>query len=173
MIKDVLKRKQTLILLGAWLIIILLVAGDTAVRKIYSRFGMLGEEISLGEEKLLRLSAILRQEKDVASQYEKISAGYRNIPDTDSLLQEVERLARKSGINLLNVKPTASSDEGLYRVYSLRIEAQDEVPAIARFMNILSDEFKGVSIERLQISAQNRDELPRTVAAINAIVFKE
>jgi len=168
-----LKRKQTLILLGAWLIIIVFVIGDSAVRNIYARFGRLDEEISLGEEKLLRLSAILKQEQDVAAQYDKVSSGYKNIQDTDSMLQEIERLARKSGINLLNVKPTAASDEGLYKTYSLKIEMQDDVPALGKFLNMVSEEFKGVSIERLQINAQNRDELPKATAAINAIVFKD
>ncbi|HOU36312.1 MAG TPA: hypothetical protein PK562_03495, partial [Candidatus Omnitrophota bacterium] len=88
------------------------------------------------------------------------------------LLQEIERLARKAGINLLNVKPTATKDEGLYRVYSLRVEMQDDVAAVARFMNMISEEFKGAGIERLQISGQAKDELPKVIAAINAVVFK-
>ncbi|MFA5101074.1 MAG: type 4a pilus biogenesis protein PilO [Candidatus Omnitrophota bacterium] len=168
----ILQRKQTLILIAAWLIIIVAVIGDSAIRNIYNRFGRLDEEISLAEEKLVRMNAIVKQAKAVDSQYAKVTQGLRNIQDTESLLQEIERLARKAGINLLNVKPTAAKDEGLYKVYSLKIEMQDEVAALARFMDMVSEEFKGVGIERLQINAQTRDELPRASAAINAIVFK-
>ncbi len=158
--------------MAAWLIIILVVIGDSVVRNIYNRFGRLEEEIGLAEEKLVRLNAIIKQAKAVDSQYGKITQGLRNIQDTESLLQEIERLARKAGINLLNVKPTATKDEGLYKVYSLKVEMQDEVAALARFMNMISEEFKGVGIERLQISAQTKDELPKAIAAINAVVFK-
>jgi Tfp pilus assembly protein PilO len=168
----ILQRKQTLILIGAWLIIILVVIGDSVVRNIYNRFGRLDEEIGLAEEKLVRLNAIIKQTQAVDRQYEKVTQGLRNIQDTESLLQEIERLARKAGINLLNVKPTATKDEGLYKIYSLKIEIQDEAAALARFLNMVSEEFKGVGIERLQINAQTRDELPKATAAINAVVFK-
>lgn len=166
------QRKQTLILIAVWLIIILIVIGDSVIRNIYGRFGRLDEEIGLAEEKLLRLNAILKQAKAVDSQYDKLTQGLRNIQDTEGLLQEIERLARKAGINLLNVKPTATRDEGLYRVYSLRVEMQDDVAALARFMNMISEEFKGAGIERLQINGQAKDELPKVIAAINAVVFK-
>ena len=166
------QRKQTLILAAAWLIIILIVIGDSVVRNIYERFGRLDEEITLAEEKLVRMNAIIRQSKSVDSQYAKITEGLRNIQDTEGLLQEIERIARKAGINLLNVKPTATKDEGLYRTYSLRVEMQDDVAALARFMNMICDEFKGVGVERLQISGQAKDELPKAIAQINAVVFK-
>jgi Tfp pilus assembly protein PilO len=168
----ILQRKQTLILIGAWLIIILVVIGDSVVRNIYNRFGRLDEDIGLAEEKLVRLNAIIKQAQTVDRQYEKVTQGLRNIQDTESLLQEIERLARKAGINLLNVKPTATKDEGLYKIYSLKIEMQDEAAALARFLDMVSEEFKGVGIERLQINAQSRDELPKATAAINAVVFK-
>ncbi|HOU37010.1 MAG TPA: hypothetical protein PK562_07065, partial [Candidatus Omnitrophota bacterium] len=88
------QRKQTLILIAVWLIIILIVIGDSVVRNIYGRFGRLDEQISLAEEKFLRLNAILKQAKAVDSQYEKLTQGLRNIQDTEGLLQEIERLAR-------------------------------------------------------------------------------
>jgi len=96
----------------------------------------------------------------------------RNIEDTEGLLQEIERLARKAGVNLLNVKPTGSRDEGLYKVYSLSVEMQDDVAAFARFMNMITEEFKGIGIERLQINGQAKGELPKETAALNAVVFK-
>jgi hypothetical protein len=166
------QRKQTLILIAAWLIIIVVIIGDSVVRTVYNRFGRLNEEISLGEEKLARLQQIIKQSGVVDAQYDKAVRGYKNIRDTESLLQEIERLARKSNVNLINVKPTATKDEGLYKIYSLKIEIQDEVSALVRFLDIISEEFKGVGIERLQINAQTRDELPRASAVINAIVFK-
>jgi len=168
-----LKRKQTLLLLGAWLIIIVVIIGDSVVRKLYSRFGGLDEEISLAEEKLVRLNAIVKQAAAVDAQYGKLIQGYKNIQDTESLLQEIERLSRKSGINLPNFKPAATKDEGLFKTYSLKIEVQDDVTSIAQFLSMISEEFKGANIERLQISAQNKNELPKAAASISAVVFKE
>jgi len=167
-----LQRKQALILIAVWLIIILVVIGDSALRYIHSRFGRLDEEIGLAEEKYLRLNAIVKQARTVDSQYASIMQSSRNIEDTEGLLQEIERLARKAGVNLLNVKPTGSRDEGLYKVYSLSVEMQDDVAAFARFMNMITEEFKGIGIERLQINGQAKGELPKETAALNAVVFK-
>jgi Tfp pilus assembly protein PilO len=168
-----LKRKQTLLLLGAWLIIIIVIVGDSVVRNLYSRFGSLDEQISLAEEKLVRLNAIVKQAGSVDAQYGKLMQGYKNIQDTESLLQEIERLSRKAGINLPNFKPAATKDEGLFKTYSLKIEMQDDVASIVQFLNAVSEEFKGVNIERLQITAQSRTELPKATASISAIVFKD
>jgi Tfp pilus assembly protein PilO len=169
----ILKRKQTLILLSAWLIIIVVIIGDSVVRNLYSRFGSLDEEISLTEEKLVRLNAIVKQAGSVDAQYGKLMQGYKNIQDTESMLQEIERLSRKAGINLPNFKPGATKDEGLFKTYSLKIEMQDEVASVVQFLSMVSEEFKGVNIERLQITAQSRTELPKAAAAISAVVFKQ
>jgi len=172
MIKKKIKKRE-LILFSVWLIIISVIFADSAIRNAYLKFSRLDEEITLNEEKLLRLNVILKQSGEVNSEYEKAIAGYKRITDSDNLLQEMENIAKKENVNILNIKPAAAKQEGLYNTYSVKIEAQDEIAMVARFLNALSEELKSVSVERLQINAQTRAELPKVSLLINAVVFRE
>jgi Tfp pilus assembly protein PilO len=165
-------KRQELILLAVWIIIILAVAGDSAVRQAKVKFNRLDEEIVASQQKLARLNAIIKQEKELNAEYEKVFSGYQAFKDSDSLLQEIGEISKKLNVNITNIKPSSVKEETTYRLYSIRIDGQDEVYAIAKFLNTLTRELKSVSIERMQFSAQNRDELPKVSVTVNALVFK-
>ncbi len=166
-------KKKELLLISLWLIIILGVVGDFAFRSVFVKFGRLDEEISLSEEKLLRLKAIAKQEKGLERGYRNLFAGYKDIKNSDKLLQEIQNVAKQADATILNIKPVSEKDEGLYKIYSIKIESQDEIQFIVKFIQALSQELKGVGIQRLQIAAKEKQELPRATLVINAVVFKE
>jgi Tfp pilus assembly protein PilO len=166
-------KRLELILLGVWLIIVIAVVAYMAVSKASFRFNQLDDQITLNQEKLARLSAIVKQEKELNVEYEKALAGYNPIKDSDSLLQEIESIARKLNVNIVNIKPVSTKEEAAYKSYSIRIEGQDDVYAVAKFLDILTDELRSVSIERMQVSSQNRNELPKVSVVVNALVFKQ
>ena len=166
-------KRLELILLGVWLIIVIAVVIYMAISKASLRFNQLDDQITSNQEKLGRLNAIVKQEKELNREYEKALAGYNPIKDSDSLLQEIEAIARKLNVNIVNIKPVSTKEETAYKSYSIRIEGQDDVYAVAKFLNILTDELRSVSIERLQVSSQNRNELPKVSVVVNALVFKQ
>ena len=166
-------KRLELILLGLWLIIVISVVIYMAISKASFRFNQLDDQITLNQEKLSRLSAIVKQEKELNAEYEKALAGYNPIKDSDSLLQEIELIARKLNVNIVNIKPISTKEETAYKSYSIRIEGQDDVYAVAKFLDILTDELRSVSIERMQVSSQNRNELPKVSVVVNALVFKQ
>ena len=165
-------KKRELILMGFCLIIIAAILTDTVIRGINLRFSRLDEEIVFNQEKLLRLNTILRQAKELNSQYERLLSGYKELKDSDIFLQEITGIAKRININILNIKPGLTKDEGLYRIYSIKIEIQDEVSSLAKFMHVLSEEVKSINIEQLQINTQGKDELPKASISINAAAFK-
>lgn len=165
-------KRQELILIGLWLIIILVVAGESLVRESRTRFSRLDDEIVAGQGKLVRLNAILKQEKALNAEYERVLSGYRPVKDSDSLLQQIDAIAKRLNVNITNIKPASAKEEASYKSYSIRIDGQDEVYAISRFLNVLTAELKGVSIDRFQISAQNKDELPKASITVNVLVLK-
>jgi Tfp pilus assembly protein PilO len=165
-------KRVELILFGLWLIIILAVAGYMIIAKASARFVQLDEGITANQEKLARLNAIIKQEKELGAEYEDVFSGYRPIKDSDSLLQEIDAIAKKLNVNITNIKPAAAKEEAGYRYYPIRIDGQDDVYAIAKFLNAICSQIRGVSIERLQFSSQNRDELPKVSIEVNALVFK-
>ncbi len=165
--------KREWIFLSVSIIIIFALLSDKVSRGAFAALQRLDAQISLNERTLLRLKGILRQAKELDEAYAKIVSSQKVLKDSDNVLQEIEAIARKTNVNILNMKPTLSRDEGAYKVYSIRIESQDDIPTFARFLYALTEELKGVGAERLQVSVQNKDELPRISLTMNAIAFKE
>jgi hypothetical protein len=166
-------KRQELILLAAWIIILLPYFGFSMIQKVYSRYNRLDGEIAANKAKLARLNAIVNRERELNGEYQNAFSGYRPIKDSDSLLQEINAIAKRLNVNITNIKPASVKDEASYRSYSIRIEGQEDITEITNFLNVLTQEIRGVNIERLQISAQNRDELPKVSISINALVFKQ
>ncbi len=162
-----------LILVALWLIILLAVGIDALMRKTGSRFISLDDEITINQAKLNRLKAVLKQEKELSAEYDNIFSNYRPIKDSDSLLQEIDSIAKKLNVNIINIKPGTVKQEPGFSSYAIRIDGQDDVYSVARFLNVLCEQIKGLSIERMQFSAQNRDELPKVSITVNALVFKQ
>jgi len=165
-------KKRELILLAAGVIIAAVFLANTAIQKAYFKFGRLEKEAALNEEKLLRLDSILKHAKDVNAQYENVVAGYKEITDSDNLLREIEDIANKTNLTILNIKPGAVKDEGLFKTYSIKISAQDEILSVASFLYGLTEGLKSVGVERVQINTENKNELPKVTLLINAAVFK-
>ena len=166
-------KKKELILL---LILFIMLFGSltlSALRGMYLGFMNLEKEISRNEEKLLRLRSIVKQAKELDSEYERLISGHQQLKDSDSLLQEIETIANKLNINILNIKPTIAQEESLYRVYSITIESQDDVSSLAEFWHVVTEKLKNVSLERIEINARDKAETPRITFLINAAVFKE
>lgn len=166
-------KRLELILLGVWLIIVISVVAYMAISKASFRFSQLDNQITVSQEKLSRLNAIIKQEKELNAEYEKALTGYNPIKDSDNLIQEIESIGRKLHFNIVNTKPISAKEDTAYKSYSLRIECQDDVYALAKFLNVLTEQLSSVSIERVQISSQNRNELPKISVIVNALVFKQ
>ena len=165
-------KKRELILIWFCLIIIVAILTDTAISRLNLKFGRLEEEIALNQKRLVKLNTILRQAKELNSEYERLLSGYKELKDPGALLEDIANIAKRLNINILNIKPDGTLDEGLYKTYSVKIEAQEEMSSLVKFLRILNEELRGINIGQLQISTQAKEELPKVNILINAVVFK-
>lgn len=172
MAKEMRLKRRELILFGSWLIIVISVGGYLFLPRFFERQRRLDDQITLAEQKLARLRSIVKQENSLNAQYASALAGYRPVKDSDSLLQEIDAIARKMNVNILSVKPGPSKDEATHRSFTIKIEGQDDVGAVARFLFALLENLRSISIDKLQVSAQAREELPKVSITVNALVFK-
>ena len=166
-------KKEELIFLTSAVIIIALFLANTAIRKAYFKFGRLEKDIILNEEKLVQLDSILKHSQDINSQYENLVAGNIGITDSNNLLREIEDIANKTNLAIQDIKPAAVKDEGLFKTYSIRISAQDEILSVARFLYRLAEKLKSIGVQSVQIKNENKNELPKITLLINAAVLKD
>ncbi len=164
------KKERTLLLV--WLIIISFFLVDTGIRRICRTMNRLDEEIKLSQEKYARLLTLSAQAENIDSIYSRVVRAMPALPDFEAVLRVIETVKKDSGIDILNVKPVTARDEGVYVLYTLKIEAQDEVADIAAFLFGFQQALPGAGIERLEINAQRIDQLPKATLLLQALGFK-
>ena len=169
--RKITKRKWFLFLI--FLLTYLIFLGKNSIHQAYTNFSHLDEEIFMNEKKLYRLKAILKQSGDLNSQYQEFFAGYKGINDPESLLQEIGAMAKKLNLNITSIKPALTKIENKYKIYSIKMESQDDVLTLAKFIYNLGQGLKNVGVERLQIKAQGKNELPKISMTLDAVVFKD
>lgn len=148
----------------------LVIKGGQQLRYRVSR---LNEEISNNETELSKLKGILKQAGTINSEYEEAFSEYKGLKGSDNLLQELGSIAKNLKLNILSIKSMLAEDTEKYKIYAIKIESQDDPATFAKFLYNLTEGLKGIGVERLQIKAQSRDELPRISMTLNAAIFKD
>jgi hypothetical protein len=165
------KRELTLLVL--FIIVYTLLLMDKFIQKAYNNFNNLEQEIVLNEKKIHHLNALLNNSGELNAEYEKFFSKQSNANNFDSLLQQINSVARRLDVNILNIKPNLIRDDARYKTFSIRIESQDDIPNFTKFLHTLTNEQKNIGVERLQIRAQKKEELPRITLVLNAVTFKD
>lgn len=160
-------------MLAALIGIVVVVMADKAVYNFYINFKSLGEEIEFNENKLVKLKAVSKRAEAINSEYEKTITKYKGLKKSDNLLQEISGIARRLGVNIINIKPSLTKEEAKFKTYSIKIESQDDVSTFARFLYALTEELKSVGVKRVEILAQGKDELPLISLTASATVFAD
>ena len=169
--RKITKKEWNLFLICSIIVAVLLV--DASVRQTYNNFSRLDKEIKVAEDRLCRLSSILKHAEEIESGYGQIVAGLREIKTSDDFLKGIEESAKKSRLSIRDIRPTATRVEDLYKIYSVKLDAQDDLLTIAKFLYIFTNEFKGSGIGGLAINAHNINELPKVNILISTVAFKE
>lgn len=130
-------------------------------------------DIAQSEQRLFKLKSIVSKSRELNSEYEKTASRYKGAGDYDSLLQDISNIAKRLDVNILNIKPAIVNDDAKLKTYLIKIQSQCDVSSFAMFLNRLTEELKNVGVERVQIEAQGKDELPLISVSMKTALFKE
>jgi hypothetical protein len=167
--RTITRREWYLGILTAFVLVAIVIA--VAAEKTMMSFNTLHSEISAQEKKLVALKGILEGQKKLNEEYTRNVAGQEDMEDSGLVLKEIEAIARKTGVNIVNMKPSLLRDEGAYKTYDIVIESQDDVQHFSRFLFTLTDELKRIGVERLSILAQARNEPPLISLSLSALAL--
>lgn len=154
-------------------VVIGLVVIVLSTERTFATFETLSSIINVQEKKLLALKGIIEGQKKLNEEYVRLVMSQEEMDDSSLVLKEIESIARKTGINIVNMKPSLPRDEGAYRTYDIIIESQNDVQHFSRFLFTLTDEMKRIGVDRLNIVAQARNEPPLISLSLNAIALKK
>ncbi len=145
----------------------------SVIGALHRNFSRAEKEISLAEEKLLRLEAIQRQKEQLDDEYSKTILSHSGYSDSNSLFRQIENSAADLKLNIISLKPSQLSDEGLLQAYAIRMDFQDDPVTVIRFCHLLTERLNNVGIQQIQIKAANKQEAPRISLLLNAAVFND
>lgn len=165
------KREKNTI--AIFFIISLFVLTYNIIYTAFVKFTAVNSEIIQNEQKLSTLKTLLGRTKELNSEYAEIASKYKGPADYDTLLQDISNIAKRLDVNILNIKPTVVSDDSKLKTYAIKIQLQNDVSAFANFFHTLTEEIKSIGVERVQIEAQGKEELPLISLFIKTALFKE
>ncbi len=165
-----LREKNTI---AVFLIILLSVLTYNILYTEFAKFKAIKAEIAQNEQKLFNLKSVLGRTKEIDSEYAEIASKYKGPANYDSLLQDISGIAKRLDVNILNIKPSVASDDSKLKTYAIKIQLQNDVSACAKFLHTLTEELKNIGVERVQVEAQGRDELPLISLFLKTTLFKE
>lgn len=151
-----LSKKERLILYLAICFVSLTLLDRSVISPIYSRIKSLNSEIKEREMTIKKNLRILAQEERIASeiaQYSTLLASAKFAgEDATALLKEIEDLANKSSVYLVNMRPAGSRSLGASSKLLINLNCEAQMEQLADFMYNIETSDKLLTIERYQIS---------------------
>lgn len=155
------KREKAIVLLTVS-VVVLAVIYLSAVEPLLARFNKLNSEIGLKKRKLEKIYQLLGHREKIEAEYEKlVRATIKESSDEEiiaSILNQMEALARSSGVQINNIRPERVKEEAGYKRLSIEVSTESNVDALFKFIYNLETSPALLKIERLQISPSRKQD---------------
>jgi Tfp pilus assembly protein PilO len=156
-----LSKKEKIGLMVAAVIFFLAFSDRLILNPINRRIQQVNQEIKTSEKQLKMGLYNLSQKETIISEYGKYSQYFKSLgseeEDTAAILSEIETVAKKSNMTLLNLKPLPSKDKGFYKEYSIEVETEGTIESLINFIYRLNTSTQLLRVEKLRLSLKDKD----------------
>ncbi|MDD5618714.1 MAG: type 4a pilus biogenesis protein PilO [Candidatus Omnitrophica bacterium] len=154
-------KKERIGLAVAAIIVSLAFLDRLILNPINKRIQQISQEIKISEKQLRMGLRNLNQKEAIISEYGKYSQYFKGLGSeeetTAAMLSEIETVAKKSNMSLLDLKPQPSKDRGFYREYSIEVEAEGTIESLINFIYRLNASTQLLRVEKLRLSLKDKD----------------
>lgn len=154
-------KKERIGLMAAGIIVSLAFLDRLIINPINRRIQLINQEIKISEKHLRMGLRNLNQKEAVASEYTKYGQYFKGAGSgeeiTAAILSEIESLARRANMSLLDLKPQPSKDKGFYREYSVEVEAEGTMDSLVSFIYQLNASTQLLRAEKLRFNLKSKD----------------
>lgn len=168
-----LARREKLILCLAVFFVSLTLLDRLMISPIFSKIKSLNEEIKIKEsaiKKDLRILALKDRILEESAKY----ASLLNNPEFNSeeeratfLLKEIEGLANKNSVYLVDMKPMGLKDIGSVKKYLITLNSEAQMEQLINFIFNIESSNKLLRVERYQISPKSKES---TIAKCDMLI---
>lgn len=171
-----LSKREKMIFYGAVIIVSATLLDRVVLYPIYFRMESLNKDIKDKSAGIKRNLRLLAQKDKILAESVKYSV-YTSIPksedeETTSLLKEIENLANKSSVYLVDMKPSGQKDMGSSKKYLVNLNCEGQMEQLTEFMYNIENSSKLLGIEKYQISPKSKESsVAKCSMAISKIVI--
>ena len=131
------------------------------ISPIKNRIQQINREVKIAERELGRDLRNLNQKNVISGEYRKIIEYVKKVGSDEEeaaiILGEIEELARKSAINLVDMKPQVPKGIDFYKEYTVEIETEGGMESLMNFLCQLNNSTQLLRAEKLRISLKEKD----------------
>ena len=169
-----LSKKEKIVLYVAVFFVLLSFLDRLVVYPIYSKIKSLNDEIKEKKYSIVKSLRILEQEKRISSEVTQYAPFFTKTKseeeDTTSLLKEVEALANKSSLYIVDMKPGGMREEkDKTKKYIVNLTCEGQMEQLMDFMYNVENSSGLLAIEKYQISPKSRET---SVAQCSMTIYK-
>jgi cell division protein FtsL len=157
-----LSKREKVVFYVTCLFLFLVVLDKLVIYPVYSKVISLNKEIKDKETGITQDLRILSQEQRIILETKKY-ASYLSNPESDeeaitSFLKEIENLANKSSLYIVDMKPAGvKSEKGNTRKFQLSLNCEGQMEQLIEFMFSVENFDSLLNIERYQINPKTKD----------------
>ncbi|MFA6350111.1 MAG: hypothetical protein WCY12_04220 [Candidatus Omnitrophota bacterium] len=156
-----LKGKKNIVIVAACAVVVFILVGRFVFVELVSRSNQLGREIKVAEANLAKIIELQKRKDAIASDIKKYQPYLlgNKLDDQDKievLLKEVERVARETGVSVLNLSPQEKPEAGAEATKhkaDLRLEARSD--QIYNLINKIQADSLLILIDKITISPKD------------------
>ena len=135
----------------------------------------LSSEIRLTETRLRKIRLLLRKKTEIEGAFKKYTGLSLKKEEASGermtgILQEVETLAQKSGVKILDMRPLPQKQKEFFLEQGLEISAEGTAPQFAQFIYSLLGSPNSLKIEKLELNSKSgQDQLLRALVIVTTL----
>ena len=170
-----LSKKEKLILNIAVFLISLVIFDRLLISPTFSKIRSLNEEITQEKAKIRKNLHILAQKDTITAESNKFNSFFETAKPEDeemtSILKEVEQVANKNSVYLIDLKPGGLKGSGPAKKYLINLTLEAQMEQIVDFMFDIESSNRLLAVEKYQLEPKSRESSVARCAMVISKTF--
>jgi Tfp pilus assembly protein PilO len=134
-------------------------SNNFVVTPLKKEIGLVKQEKIKKEIEWKKNNQIIKQKKQIKEEFEKYMAFIKkkgsDEEDVASFLKEIESLAQKSKVSLINIKPQPVKKMEFYKKYTIEIKGEGHIEQFVKFIYYLQKSYQILKVEKIHFNVRN------------------
>lgn len=172
-----LSKRERLILYCAAAFLTVTIADRVVISPVVSEIRDINEKVRLKEAEIVRSMQFLANKERIISEIAAYESFLKK-PAADEegmteLLKEIENLATKNGVYVLNIRPAGIKTEGPAKKFSVSLDCESAMEDLVAFLHVIENSKQIYLIDKIQITPKTGEvsviQSGMTISRVNIV----